>query len=169
METNKLTEQNKSCSTHTKKKELKNGSRGWSEPYTSPQTLPPFHHKLWCVPGSIFTSCVSLWVEEMLLMGKAQLGFVWWPEKLTFQSSSPCSSRGCTCFFTLPHSRRNCPQSPMWTQRGQGSLANKNCWFSCLRLRTWVFAHRVAACGTDSTQLVKSNLLQNRKSLFSKG
>lgn len=69
-------------------------------------------------------------------------------------------------FSTLLHSSRNCSDKPVWMQRCWASLANKNCWFLCLRFRTSAFACEVVACGTTCS-LYNLASSQNRDSLFS--
>lgn len=83
-------------------------------------------------------SAHCLWMEEMLLMRKVQLRSVWY-WKSWLLNPHPLFSKGAPVPPSprppaLPHSSRNCPQNPAWTQRRQGSLATKNRGLLGLRL-----------------------------------
>lgn len=120
--------------------------QGWSKLSTSPQIPDP------CTPCSITASfriphdfiinsevhqsqhslpVFSLWGEEMLLMrmGSAQTCLM--TRKADSSVLTPLFEQRRTCLVPggIAHRAHVDPETP-------GSLANKNCWFLCLRFRT---------------------------------
>ena len=97
MEINKSTEQNKPCSTHTKKTGQKDVQGEVDFPLL-PKLPPWFCIKLWCALESIFTSVFSFWVKEMLLMRKGSVQICLMAGKADFSIFSLESWLSIYCF-----------------------------------------------------------------------